>query len=170
MEAIRTYTNTKCELEIAKARLAWLMDRKEQLYCKYFPITAQIKDDVISGGDKNNDKMDRYLHELYDVDIGTGNSLAAEINYQHTVVDKLKACIDEMTTALERLAGIEYELYYEIVVNHKRITKAVEHIAEKHDRDTQTIWKYYYPKIEKDIKSLLTYSESTVNCAVQCTM
>jgi hypothetical protein len=146
------------------------MDRKEQLYCKYFPITAKFKDDIISGGEQNNDKMDRYLHELHDVDIGTGNSLAAEIDYQRKVVDKLKACLAEMTTALEHLTGIEYELYFEIVVNQRRITKAVEYIAEKHDRDTQTIWKYYYPKIEKDIKSLLTYSESTVNGVVQCKM
>lgn len=170
MEVLRTYTNTKCELEIARARLGWLMDRKEQLYCKYFPITAKIKDDIISGGDKNNDKMDRYLSELYDVDIGTGNSLAAEIDYQRAVVDKLTTLLTEMTTALERMTGIEYELYYEIVVNRRRITKAVEYIAEKYDRDTQTIWKYYYPKIEKDIKSLTTYSESTVNPVVQCTM
>lgn len=170
MEAIRTYTNTKCELEIAKARLAWLMDRKEQLYCKYFPITAQIKDDVISGGDKNNDKMDRYLHELYDVDIGTGNSLAAEINYQHTVVDKLTACLTETSTTLERLAGIEYELYYEIVVKRRHITNAVEYIAEKYDKDTQTIWKYHYPKIKNEVKKLVMYSECTVNNGVQCTM
>lgn len=146
------------------------MDRKEQLYCKYFPITAKIKDDVISGGEQRNDKMDRYLSELYDVDIGTGNSLAAEIDHQRMVVDKLASCLAQMATALERMTGIEYELYYEIVVNGKRITKAVEYIAEKYDRDTQTIWKYYYPKIEKDIKSLLTYSESTVNSVVQCKM
>ena len=91
MGSIRTYTNTKCELEIAKARLGWLMDRKEQLYCKYFPITAKLKDDVISGGDKNNDKMDIYLSELYDVDIGTCNSLAAEIELQRAVVDRLNS-------------------------------------------------------------------------------
>ena len=39
METIRTYTNTKCELEIAKIRLSFLMDKKEQLYAKYFPVT-----------------------------------------------------------------------------------------------------------------------------------
>lgn len=170
MEAIRTYTNTKCELEMAKSRLGLLMDRKEQLYCKYFPITARIKDDVISGGDKNNDKMDRYLSELYDVDIGTGNSLAAEIDYQRTVVDKLTTCLNEMAATLERMTGIEYELYYEIVVKRRRITKAVEYIAEKYDKDTQTIWKYHYPKIKKDVKKLIKYSESTVNSGVQCTM
>lgn len=168
MEAIRTYTNTKCELEMAKSRLGLLMDRKEQLYCKYFPITARIKDDVISGGDNNNDKMDRYLAELYDVDIGTGNSLAGEIDYQRGVVDKLSAYLTEMGDTLSRMAGIEYELYYEIVVKRRGITRAVEYIAEKYDKDTQTIWKHHYSKIKKDVRKLIKYSESTVNSVVQC--
>ena len=170
METIRTYTNTKCELDIARTRLSLLMDRKEQLYCKYFPITARLKDDVVSGGDHKNDKMDRYLYELYDVDIGTGNSLAAEIDIQRAVVERLTAYLNEMSEALSRMSGIEYELYYEIVVKRGRITRAVEFIAEKYDKDTQTIWKCYYPKIKKDIKKLIKYSESTVKGAVQCTM
>ena len=102
------------------------------------------------------------------MDIGTGNSLAAEIDYQRMVVDKLTACLNEMAATLERMAGIEYELYYEIVVKRRRITKAVEYIAEKYDRDTQTIWKYHYPKIKKEIKKLIKYSECTVNSGVQC--
>jgi hypothetical protein len=170
METIRTYTNTKCELEIAKARLGWLMDRKEELYCKYFPITARLKDDIIRGGEQRNDKMDRYLAELYDVDIGTGLSLADEIDQQRAIVERLATFITVMTDALSRMVGIEYELYYEIVVNRKRITRAVEYIAEKYDKDTQTIWKYYYPKIKKDVENLIMYSESTVNSVVQCTM
>lgn len=170
METIRTYTNTKCELEIAKSRLRSLMDRKEQLYCKYFPITAKFKDDVISCGNNVNDKMDRYLHELYDEDIGTGNSLAEEINYQQGVVEKLNAYLAEMSDTLSRMVGIEYELYYEIVVKRKGITRAVECIAERYDKDTQTIWKHYYPKIKKDVKKLIKYSESTVNPVVQCKM
>ena len=168
MEAIRTYTNTKCELEMAKSRLRLLLDRKEQLYCKYFPITAKIKEDIVSGGEQNNDKMDRYLFELYDVDIGTGNSLATEIDYQRIVVDKLSGYLDEMAEALSKMDGIEHELYFEIVVKRRRITKAVEYIAEKYDKDTQTIWKYHYPKIKKDIKKLIKYSECTVNSVVQC--
>ena len=170
METIRTYTNTKCELEIAKSRLGLLMDRKEQLYCKYFPITAKIKEDIIGGGEQLNDKMDRYLYELYDVDIGTGNSLAGEIDQQRAVVDRLTACLNEMGDALGRMSGIEYELYFEIVVKRGRITRAVEYIAEKYDKDTQTIWKYHYPKIKKDIKRLIKYSETTVNNVVQCKM
>lgn len=168
METIRTYTNTRCELEIAKARLGWLMDRKEELYCKYFPITAKYKEDVISGGEHRNDKMDRYLAELYDVDIGTGLSLAEEIDQQRAIVDRLNTYLANMTDALSRMVGIEYELFFEIVVNHRRITRAVEYIAEKYDLETRTIWKCYYSKIKKDVENLIKYSESTVNSTVQC--
>ena len=154
MEAIRTYTNTMCELEIAKTRLALLMDRKEQLYCKYFPITAKFKDDVISGGEQKNDKMDRYLAELYDVDASTGTSLAEEINLQRATVEHLNAYLGDMADALSRMVGIEYSLYYEIVVNHKSITRSVECVAEKYGKDNKTIWKYHYPKIKKEIKRL----------------
>ena len=170
MEARRTYTDTKCELEMAKARLGLLMDRKEQLYCKYFPITAKIKDDVVSGGAKSNDKMDRYLHELHDVDIGTGKSLADEIEYQRTVVDKFMRYLTEMNETLSRMSGVEYALYYEIVVKGVRISRAVESIAEKYGKDTQTIWKYYYKNIKKDVKKVNRYSESTVTTVVQCKM
>ena len=162
METIRTYTNTKCELEMAKTRLAVLMDRKEQLYCKYFPITATIKDDVVSGGKKNNDKMADYVHELNEVDIGTGRSLAQEIEYQRAVVDKLTHYIRKMGEALGKMNGIEYSLYYDIAVNGVRISQAVSNVAERYNKDDRTIWKYYYPKIKKEIKKLRTYSESTV--------
>lgn len=166
METIRTYTNTKCELEMAKSRLSLLMDRKEQLYCKYFPITAKIKDEVVSGGNQSNDKMDRYLHELHDVDIGTGKSLADEIEYQRSVVDKFTWYLNDMSDALGRMTGIEYALYYEIVVRGKPISRSVENIAERYNKDTQTIWKYHYSKIKKDVKKIIKYSESTVKRAV----
>ena len=166
METIRTYTNTKCELEMAKTRLSLLMDRKEQLYAKYFPVTQKIKDDVIKGGIRDNDKMAQYVHELNEVDIGTGRSLAQEIEYQRAVVDKFKRYINDMNETLGKMRGIEYSLYYEIVVNGVNTSKAVSNVAERYNRDDQTIWKYYYKKIKNDVKKLKTYSESTVNILV----
>ena len=163
METIRTYGNTKCELEMAKTRLAVLMDRKEQLYCKYFPITATIKEDVVSGGKKNNDKMADYVHELNEVDIGTGRSLAQEIEYQRTIVNKLARYITDMSETLGRMNGIEYALYFEIVVKGVRTSRAVSNVAERYDKDDRTIWKYHYPRIKKEIKKLRMFSESTVN-------
>lgn len=166
METIRTYTNTKCELEMAKTRLSLLMDRKEQLYAKYFPVTKKLKDDIVKGGEKDKDKMAMYVHELNEVDIGTGRSLAQEIEYQRSVVDKFKRYVNEMTEALGKMKGIEYSLYYEIVVNGVNTSKAVSNVAERYNRDDQTIWKYHYNKIKNDVKKLKMYSESTVNILV----
>ena len=125
MLTIQTYTNTKCELEMAKTRLNLLTDRKEQLYCKYFPITSKAKDVMVDGGERNNDKMADYIHELHEVDIGTGKSLADEIIYQQENINKLEKTINDMDSTLARLTGIEYALYYEIVVKGVNVTRAV---------------------------------------------
>lgn len=166
METIRTYTNTKCELEVAKARLSLLMDRKEQLYCKYFPVTQQLKSDIVSGGEKDKDKFASYMYELYNVDIGTGMSLADEIDYQRAVVDKLTYYVNVMSETLGKMTGIEYSLYFEIVIRGVRPSKAVSNVAEQYNVDDRTIWKYHYSKIKKDLKILEKVSESTVTHAV----
>ena len=156
MYDIRNYTNTKCELEMTKTRLSLLMDRKEELYCKYFPITSQIKD-VMVDGSKNNDKMADYLHELHEVDIGTGKSLADEISYQQQNVDKLQGYLNTMTDSLSKMTGIEYQLFYEIVFKGVNITKAVENIAEANCIEPQTIWKNYYKKIKKYVNKIKVF-------------
>lgn len=163
MLTIQTYTDTKCELEMAKTRLGLLMDRKEKLYCKYFPITAQLKDVIVDGGEKNKDKMADYLYELHTVDLGTGKSLAQEIEYQQEIIGKLQNYINTMNTTLQDMKGIEYQLYYEIVVNGVKISKAVENIAIKNDKDIGTIWKNYYSKISQDIKKLRKFGYNRQN-------
>lgn len=50
------------------------------------------------------------------------------------------------------LKGIEYELYTEIVINGLNVSKAVEKVAEKNEKDVSTIWKNYYPKVKTFIK------------------
>lgn len=160
MLTIHTYTDTKCELEMAKTRLNLLMDKKEKLYCKYFPLTHKLKEamvDGVDGGEHNNDKMADYLHELHEIDIGTGKSLAEEITYQQQNVDRLQGYLNNMTDTLAKMTGLEYKLYYEIVVKGVNISKAVDNIAEFSGKDTRTIWKNYYNKIKKDVKKVKTY-------------
>lgn len=158
MFTIRSYTDTKCELEMAKTRLSLLMDKKEKLYCKYFPITPTLKEVMVDGGQRNNDKMADYLHELHELDVGTGKSLADEIVYQQQNVDKLQGYLNNMNESLSKMTGIEYQLYYEIVVKGVNVTKAVENIADKNDKETRTIWKNYYNKIKKDVKKIARFS------------
>ena len=155
MYDIRKYTDTKCELQLSKTRLRLLMDRKEKLYCKYFPVTAQLKDVMVDGGEKNKDKMADYLYELHDViDVGTGKSLADEIEYEQKHIQELQEYLNSMKDTLSTATGIVYQLYYEIVYKGVNITKAVENIAIANEIEPQTIWKYYYPKIKFDIQKL----------------
>ena len=158
MYAIRNYTNTRCELEMAKTRLNLLMDRKEKLYCKYFPITPKLKEINVDGGVRNNDKMADYVHELYEVDVGTGKSLAEEITHEQANINTLQAYLDTMTDSLNKMTGIEYQLFYEIVYKGVRITKAVENIATINDIEPQTIWKNHYRKIKSYIKKIKKFS------------
>ena len=151
---------------MAKTRLSLLMDRKEELYCKYFPLTAKLKEDVVSSSRPNNDKMADYVYELNDVDIGTGRSLADEIEYQRKVINKLQRYVNDMDATLSKMTGIEYTLYYEIVVKGIIPSKAVSDVAERYSKDDRTIWKYHYSKIKRYVKNLKKYSESTVNYTV----
>lgn len=157
MFTIHSYTDTKCELEMAKTRLSLLMDRKEKLYCKYFPLTPKLKEVMVDGGEHTNNKMADYLHELHEIDIGTGKSLADEITYQQQNVDNLQGYLNNMTESLTKITGLEYKLYYEIVVNGMNISKAVDKIAESNEIDTRTIWRKYYKKIKKDINKIKKY-------------
>nr|DAS26839.1 MAG TPA: hypothetical protein [Caudoviricetes sp.] len=159
MFTIRNFTDTKCELEVAKTRLNFLMDKKERLYCKYFPITPTLKKVMVDGGEKNNDKMADYLHELHEIDLGTGKSLAEEITYQQQNIDKLQGYLNNMSDSLSKMTGIEYKLYYEIVVKGVNISKAVGNIANETGKDTSTIWKNYYSKIKKDIKKVNNFTK-----------
>lgn len=157
MFTIHSYTDTKCELEMAKTRLSLLMDKKEQLYCKYFPLSPKLKEVIIDGGERNNDKMADYLHELHEIDIGTGKSLAEEIIYQQGIVNKLQGYLNDMNETLSKMTGLEYKLYYEIVVKGVNISKAVENIADISGKDIGTIWKNYYSKIKKDVKKIVRF-------------
>lgn len=158
MYAIRNYTNTKCELEMAKTRLNLLMDRKEKLYCKYFPITPKLKEVVVDGGEHNNDKMADYVHELHEIDIGTGKSLAEEIEYEQQNVDKLQGYLNDMSDTLGKMSGVEYQLFYEIVFKGVNITKAVDNIADSNGIEPVTIWKNYYKKIKKYVNRINAFT------------
>lgn len=156
MKVIRNYTNTMNELTIAKTRLNWLMDRKEKLYCKYFPVTKQLKEIMVDGGhDITRDPMADYLHELTNTDTETGKSLEQEIEDQRNIVQELEYYLKLMDESLKNLSGIEYELYYEIVKNKLPISKAVSKIADRYERDDSTIWRIYHKTIKKDIKMLV---------------
>ena len=162
MFAIRNYTDTKCELEMAKTRLNLLIDKKISIYNKYFPVTKAIKEIVVDGSQSSEDKMVEYIREISEVDIGTGMSLEQEIEYQRKKIVTFQGYLDSMDDTLGKISGIEYKLFYEIVYRGTSVSKAVEKIAEMTEKDTSTIWKNYYSKIKKDIKKIAAFSKTPV--------
>lgn len=159
MLTIRNYTDTKCELEMAKTRLNLLIDKKITIYAKYFPVTTKPKEISVDGGSLNNDKMADYLHEINDVDLGTGMSIEQEIDFQQKNIVKLQGYLNDMDNILSKMSGIEYQLFYEIVYKGTNITKAVETLAEETGKDTSTIWKNHYKKIKKDVKKITNFQK-----------
>lgn len=160
MSTLQNYTDTKCELEVAKNRLRWLLDKKEELYTKYFSITSNPKDVCVNSSHIDNDIMARYVHELHEIDVGTGKSLAEEINEQQKKVFKLDSYINIMNEILVKMSGIEYQLFYEIVMNGNTISKAVDKVAEVNNTDVRTVWRKY-KNIKRYIKKI---SKMSVNC------
>lgn len=160
MFTIRNYTDTKCELEMAKTRLNLLIDRKISIYTKYFPLVPKLKEDVVDGGEKNNDKMADYVHEINELDIGTGMSLVEEIAYQQKNIKQNQCYLDIMSDILSKRQGIEYQLFYEIAYKGVSITKAVENISAITKKDVSTIWKNYYSKIKADIKKIANFKQN----------
>lgn len=157
MVTLQNYTDTKCELEIAKNRLRWLLDKKEELYSKYFKVTSKIKEVSVSSH-ADNDNMARYVHELHEIDIGTGKSLGEEIDKQQKLVVELEKYINAMNETLGKMSGIEYQLFYEIVFKGVSISKAVDKISTINNKDSQTIWKNHYRKIKKYVYKILKYT------------
>lgn len=77
----------------------------------------------------------------------------------------LEKLLQRMDNHTKELSGIENELYYQIVVRKLNVTKAVDFVAYKENKDPSTIWKLYYPKVKKKINELnsILSSESQVS-------
>jgi hypothetical protein len=148
---IRTVANTKAELNVVKARLELLMSRKEEIYTKYFPITSKFKE-VSAHTNKLTDAMASYISEITAINPSTGMSLEQEIEEQRNKKGELEYFLNLMEQELMNTTGIENELFRKIAVEGHNPTKAVRKIAEKYNKEEQTIWKYYYSKIKEAVE------------------
>ena len=147
---IRTYANTKAELNVAQERLDYLNREKDILHTKYFPMSSKIEE-VSGHTNKKTDSFADYMAELTKVNEITGMSLDDEIQEQRNKVIRLAWCKRVMDYNLKQTTGIENELFTLIAVDGYKPTKAVEKIAEKYKKEPRTIWEYNYPKIKKEI-------------------
>ena len=152
--SIRTYSNTCAELKVAETRLEFLVSKKEVIYTKYFPLTAKVSDSP-SHTNKRSDPMADYVSEITRINPTTGLSLEEEIEEARNEVNNLRYYLNIMLHNIETLTGIECELFCKIIKDGYSPTKAVNKVAEKYKKEPETIWKYYYPKIKKEISKCI---------------
>lgn len=63
-----------------------------------------------------------------------------------------------MNKTLSKMTGLEYKLYYDIVVNGTKISKAIDKIAETNNMDARSAWRVY-KKIKNDVKKVIIFSK-----------
>ena len=174
MIAIRNYNDTRIELSVAMRELDRLVDKKERLYSRFFHLTTKAKDiskdlnACLRGSDCRTDPMTDYMVELEKIDDKTGKSLKQALQDQRNEVRILEYYLKLMANDMSNLKGIEYQLYYDIVINPlnatKSISKIIEEFAEKEDinKEVNTIWVNYYPKIKEYLEKLEKSSDYQV--------
>lgn len=158
MKPIQTYNNLKHELEIEKSELSILLDKKDELHSKYFKITSTPGTEI----SKNHSMSDKFANYMIELTKNTDNSpsLQESIEKQSKIVEKLEKSLNDMTTNLVNLQGIEYELYSQIIVKNGNlksgqrpsITSAVERTAEIYNVNVRTVWRVYNKKIKNLLK------------------
>lgn len=72
--------------------------------------------------------------------------------------EKILQYLEKIDMELKGLNGIEYQLYYEIIVRGLSPTRAIDKVAFDYNKDVSTIWKKYYPNVKKQLQKLETNS------------
>lgn len=174
MIAIRNYNNTHQELKSAKRRLELLEARAEKIFDMFFPTTTSIQNELIKTMSRR-DRQVEYQIEMDRIRPETGMSLRKEIEQTKNEVRQLQYYLGLMEHDLKEMEGVEYDLYYEIVINRANAKKSISRIIEEYSERTyldenaktievNTLWVNYYPKIKKYLEKLEKSSENQVNC------
>lgn len=155
MTAIRNYTDTLIEFKIAKARLDYLLLRREELEVKYCGVKG-ISYKTEGGQDMPSmkDNMMEFIVAITTPDEDTGLSLDDEIEEKTHEVIKLYELLASMARSLSKLSSLEGQLYYLIVIEGRSVSKAVEQVAELNYMEARNVWKTYYPKIQPDLMEI----------------
>lgn len=152
----KNYVDTKLELDLNRTRLNLLEEQKESIFNKYFPTTAKIKQVVISKTNKENDAYIGYMHEINKKNNTTGLNINEEIIFLNENIKRLERHLKKMDEIIHNLEGLEYELFYNIICEGKRVTAVVYILADKYNYDERTIWRTYNKKIKKYVETLKT--------------
>lgn len=141
---IKSYTNSKQELNLLSSRLKLIEKRKEIVLKEKENIQSLIQNNKIC------ELIEKLKIEQIELDNAYKN-LEREQEELNSLSETIKSNIKFMEENLQLLTGVEYQLYYQIVVKGLNVTKAIDKVAFDQNLDSSTLWKYYYPKIKDKI-------------------
>ena len=156
LKAIQNYINTKCDLNLVKARLDFLLEKKKNIHNMYIDFGSENHSKTNFGSFKSN-QISLYIRKLFNKDLSTNNSLIQEIILAKQEIQILEEKLEQMEKILYQMKGISRELFVEVACNGLNPTKAVEKVSEKENVDYRTGWRYY-KKIKPELKKLDKFS------------
>lgn len=150
---LQSYTDTKMEVMLLEARVEFLENKKLEIFTKYFGLKSPQWDKIPTLSDPNQDKNILYITEMAKKQ-NNGLTIDQELEIDKKQLEKAKRTLAKMDKMLQELKGIEYQLYYEIVVNEINVNQAVKRIAENNYMSVDNVYHVYYPKIKAEIHQL----------------
>jgi DNA-directed RNA polymerase sigma subunit (sigma70/sigma32) len=152
------YYKQLVDLLCARERLNTLRDRADEIFNRYFPITARYTEVSTSGGGTKNDKMVSYLSELEE------SGIDSEIKQVIQKIDKLQSSICRMEIILqnvENISGVD-NLEYKVLKlkYYENRSYTLQQIADKLCYSLDRI-KQVSADVEKKLKSNY-YTENTL--------
>lgn len=155
VKAIRNYTSTLLEFKIAKARLDYLLLKREELEVKYCGVKGISYDNI---GTKNQpsdrDGLLEFVIAITTPDPNTGMSLDDEIEEKSQEVVNLYQTLTKMTKALTQLQDIEAQLYRAIVIDGKKVSQAVKDVAEANYIGERQIYRTSLKNIQNELEKV----------------
>ena len=155
------YYKQLADLLCARERLNTLRDRADEIFNRYFPITARYTEASTSGGGAKNDKMVSYLSELEE------SGIDSEIKRVIEKIDKLQNSIYRMEIILqnvENISGVD-NLEYKVLKlkYYENRTFTLQQIADRLNYSLDRI-KQVSADVEKKLKSNYYTKNTLVKC------
>lgn len=155
MKALKNYTTTFLEYKVAKARLDYLQQKREGLQARYCGPQAISYESTGAKIQPNMaDKVMQFIIACTTPDEKTGLSLDEEIEIVCKDLLGLQETLSIMARAITRLTDIEAQLYRKIVLEGKKVSKAIRETAEENYMSEQNVYARYYVNIKEDVKKL----------------
>ena len=155
MKAIRNYTSTFLEYKVVKARLDYLLNKRDELETRYCGVSALgYENNGEQSQPSQRDRMMLFIKAITTPDEQTGLSLDDEIAICNKELTELQETLSLMAKAISRMTDVEAQLYCKIVLDGLKVSQAIKAIADAQFMSERNVYDRYYSQIKEDIEKI----------------